>query len=542
MRRTVITILLALAAWGAFAQTMWDAYQFSENNYGGTARTIAMGNAFTALGGDLGSVTINPAGSAVARYSQFTVTPSMYISVNDAVGLPFDGKANGFENEYINRKVSGGLPNVGVTLNFNTHRKSGLRNWSIGFVANASNTFMDNAYATGKNNETSFMGAMAADADYYIGTNETDRLPIFKELYAPDAWDRHDWRMVLGAKSGMFENIKNDATGIETSHILGASEIFSYDKDKDHYEIYLNGPITQKYSRRISGGKRDYVFNVAFNISDIVFIGANLGMSSMEYRYEDVMIEKVDPSVTSPYFTDMKYTYNLKTTGFGVYGKFGIIVTPGAGFRFGAAIQTPTSVLLKDNFYMTGATNFIDAPNAKAETPESTFEYRLASPLRFNAGIAYAFGKFGVLSVDYELCNYNSMRFHNSDSIDDEEFSGTNTDIKEFMGKSHMLRAGLEIKPFQNFAVRAGYGLTTDPTMEYKEDEKKDYTGAISHRFSFGLGFDSGGSFFADLACSARKNKDYIIPYADYLNDLPSPTIENKRTLWTAALTLGFRF
>ena len=81
MRRTVITILLALAAGGAFAQTMADAYQFSENNYEGTARTIAMGNAFTALGGDLGSVTINPAGSAVARYSQFTVTPSVYISV-----------------------------------------------------------------------------------------------------------------------------------------------------------------------------------------------------------------------------------------------------------------------------------------------------------------------------------------------------------------------------------------------------------------------------------------------------------------------------
>lgn len=544
MKKTAITILLAMAAatGTASAQTMMDAWQFSEYNYEGTARTIAMGNAFTALGGDLGSVTINPAGSAVARYSQITITPSIYISVNNAVGLPFDNKPNGFENQYKNTRTTGGLPNFGFTINFDTHRKRGLKNWSLGFVANSTNTFMDNAYTTGTNYNTSFMGAMAADADYYLGENEEERMQVFKDLYASDAWDRHDWKLAMGAQSGMFSNIYNDETGTETTAILGASEAFTWDKDNDHYEIYLNGPIQQKYSRRISGGKNDYVFNLAFNIDDIVFIGANFGMSSMSYNYEDVMIEKVDPSVTAPYFTDMKYTYNLRTSGFGVYGKFGVIVTPGAGIRLGAAIQTPTSVLLKDTFRMEGATNFVSEPNAKAETPESKFEYKLLSPFRFNVGAAYTFGKLGVLSVDYELCDYNAMRFHNADSIDDEEFSYTNDDIKEFMGKSHMLRTGLEVKPLPSFAVRAGYGLTTSPVMEYVDDEKKEYTGAVSHRFSFGLGYNSSGSFFADLACSARMNKDYIIPYGDYLTDILSPTIENRRTLWNVALTLGFRF
>lgn len=71
MRKTAITILLSLASVAAgYAQTAYDALMFSENNYEGTARSVAMGNAFTALGGDLGAVTINPAGSAVANYSQ----------------------------------------------------------------------------------------------------------------------------------------------------------------------------------------------------------------------------------------------------------------------------------------------------------------------------------------------------------------------------------------------------------------------------------------------------------------------------------------
>lgn len=60
---------MAVAVLG-YGQTAYDAQLFSENNYEGTARSVAMGNAFTALGGDLGGISINPAGSAVSPYSQ----------------------------------------------------------------------------------------------------------------------------------------------------------------------------------------------------------------------------------------------------------------------------------------------------------------------------------------------------------------------------------------------------------------------------------------------------------------------------------------
>ena len=67
MKKTALILLLGTAAVGMEAQTMYDALRFSENNYEGTARTMAMGNAFTALGGDLGGITINPAGSQSLR-------------------------------------------------------------------------------------------------------------------------------------------------------------------------------------------------------------------------------------------------------------------------------------------------------------------------------------------------------------------------------------------------------------------------------------------------------------------------------------------
>jgi hypothetical protein len=80
MRKTALIILLtAISSFAGLAQTAYDAFLFSETNYEGTARTVAMGNAFTALGGDLGSISLNPAGSAVAKYSQVSIT--MFILV-----------------------------------------------------------------------------------------------------------------------------------------------------------------------------------------------------------------------------------------------------------------------------------------------------------------------------------------------------------------------------------------------------------------------------------------------------------------------------
>ena len=84
MKKTIPILLFTVIAAGANAQTTADALRFSENNYYGTARTISMGNAFTALGGDLGSIGINPAGSAVNNYSQATLTPNISIITSKA--------------------------------------------------------------------------------------------------------------------------------------------------------------------------------------------------------------------------------------------------------------------------------------------------------------------------------------------------------------------------------------------------------------------------------------------------------------------------
>ena len=99
MKRVIIIIsALCAFAFSAAAQDTYYGELLSRTNYYGTARSIALGGAMTALGGDLGSVTYNPAGSAVNDYCQFTISPGIVLSTTgasyDPTGLDAFGSSN----------------------------------------------------------------------------------------------------------------------------------------------------------------------------------------------------------------------------------------------------------------------------------------------------------------------------------------------------------------------------------------------------------------------------------------------------------------
>jgi hypothetical protein len=54
----------------------------------------------------------------------------------------------------------------------------------------------------------------------------------------------------------------------------------------------------------------------------------------------------------------MKYNLNYSYSGIGVSAKFGVIVTPVAGLRLGAAIQTPSEMTVKELWDESGEAEF----------------------------------------------------------------------------------------------------------------------------------------------------------------------------------------
>lgn len=531
MRKTAITILLTLATAAAYAQTAYDGLLFSENNYEGTARSVAMGNAFTALGGDLGSITINPAGSAVAGYSQYTITPGLTISASTAQGVsPFaDGSLPYFERQMKSSMTRFSLPNMGLTINWETNRQSGLKNITFGFVVNKSASFDQDTYANGMNSTTTFMGAMAVDAGGFLAS----------DLNASDAYDYYPWSTVVGYQSGMISTF-----GGYDSEYVGASELIF-----DNGDIVLGGDIEQTYGRRVTGGKYDYVFNFGANVSDFIYIGANLGISSLDYIYDEYFKEgAIDPADfeialdngKNMYFSQMRHRYFYEADGSGIYAKLGAIITPFAGLRIGAAIQTPTINTIMERWQYSGSTEFTSSEfNGYASSPMGEYTYSFTSPFRANFGLAYTFANIAVISADYEVCDYSQMSFSTHD-YDRDYFDDVNNDIKEIFGLQQIWRFGAELK-LGSVALRGGYGMSTSP--------ERHYEGHYRSNFSFGMGYSSKGSFFTDLA--VRRNtysNEYYMPYNDYIYDdegyiaEPVPEILITRSDWKVLLTLGWRF
>ena len=109
-----------------------------------------------------------------------------------------------------------------------------------------------------------------------------------------------------------------------------------------------------------------------------------------------------------------------------------------------------------------------------------------------------------------------------------------------------MFRFGAEIK-LGSLALRGGYGMTQSP-------EKANVFGEplakiTTQNVSFGLGFSSKGSFFADAGVRyAFATDEYFMPYDDYMYDADgslmafAPEILNRTSAWKAMLTIGWRF
>lgn len=538
--------MIASAGIASSAQTYIDAYTFAKDEYYGTARSVAMGNALTAVGGDVGSLVINPAGSAVAGYSQVTVTPGFSVSSTLSKGTPLSGETSpyGFEDAVKASKTRFTLPSVGMTFNFNTRRNRGVKNVAIGFVYNTTDLFLNSLNASGTNNNTSISGYFAQVANGYKAT----------ALDANGAYDAGiPWEAILAYRGGLIATRQ----GFDDVYIGAAETALT------NGEAALAGTINQNYGRLTTGSKGSMLFNVGLDISDFLYFGANISLVTLNYSYSDSMRESVntdDPSNANKFkqefitsdgsvetrFDNLRYRQFWKDRGTGINAKFGIIGRPVAGLRLGFTIQTPTIITIKETYNYDAQSQYVNANfSSSAESPSDSFTYRLRTPMSFSFGAAYTFADKALVSADYELVDYANMKMSAGGSSVDDDYTNVNSDIVERMGIGHTLRVGAEYKPIPALAIRAGFNFIScaekDPIFG-KYYDTRTLSGAL------GIGYSSAGSFFVDAAARLSFQPDtYITPYGDYYDAggnviAYAPQILTKSRLFSALVTVGWRF
>ncbi len=539
------------------AQTAYDALTLGQNQYGGTARTMAMGNAFTALGGDLGSIAINPAGSAVAGYSQIAVTPGLEIS-NSFCRISLSKNP---DQQYYNKdtqvrqnKADFRLPNVSFNLNFGLG-SSILKNFNIGFSSNLSDSYTEQTLMGGNTNLSSYFGALAQAATF-------DKINA-DDLAADTHYERYPFDLVLNYNAYLFSPIKG-----ENNRYVGVTE--DYRKKGSDYDVFPRdgGMLKQAWGREVTGAKNDYIVNFGFNFLDKLFIGANIGLTTINRKYSDyfgeeavnseiykVTFEKSTGETVDTYWKKGSYNYSLTMNGTGVYGKFGVIYVPTSWLRIGAAIQTPTTLNIVERYGASVSSSFDNAIfSSRLETGTFENKYTLRTPMRANFGIAGVIAKRFVLSADYEFCPYGDMVFQHN-KINAEDWREVNQSVSSTLGTGHSLRFGLEGRINSALSARLGYSITSNPSLSGVDSTNglpiNHFVNWGKHgenKVCFGLGFNSKGSFFADLAAVARiYPTGFFYPYDDIRDKdgsvvVLAPEYVVNRTLWTVAVTIGWRF
>ena len=156
MKRFLIIAAFFAATLMSFSQSL--GYQdlgilFSQNDHNGSARFKAMSGAFGALGGDISSINVNPAGISVFTNSIFSGT---FNSKNSEIITSFgdanfnDRKTLTTNNEYVN------LSQAGAVLVFDSAYSSEWSKFAIGFNYRTTKGFSDNFSAEGNEAITTF--------------------------------------------------------------------------------------------------------------------------------------------------------------------------------------------------------------------------------------------------------------------------------------------------------------------------------------------------------------------------------------------------
>ena len=123
---------------------------------------VGIGGAFGAVGGDFSTLSSNPAGIALYKRNEFTITPSFF---NGNTSSDYLGNTNS------DNKFNVDLGNIGLifTGKANNSDATGFKNFQFGFGINRTADFNNRFVIQGYNSKTSLMTD-------YTNTANTDKL------------------------------------------------------------------------------------------------------------------------------------------------------------------------------------------------------------------------------------------------------------------------------------------------------------------------------------------------------------------------------
>lgn len=528
MKHLAVLCVLILTGSQLVAQNETDAFRYSQTGISGSARAMGLGGAYSAVGADLASASINPAGLAVYRNNTFSISPQF--SLNRTTSDFLDGRAT-VGNTQLN------VPSWGFTFtgknyyetgNERREVQEGLKSYTFAIGVNQLENYNRTIDVTGFNTESSISDFFSEQANF---TGET------RDFINPNSFAG------LGARTFVVDTL------------LG--------QPASYYPAVNGGDITQRVNLAETGRRNEIFISMAGNFEDVVYFGASLGIQTLRYT-QSLFLQETDTEGQHEFLQNnpdfplespmnvIRYENEFSTRGTGINVSMGVIVRPTDPLRIGLSVQSPTYFNLTDQFNIDLSQEYaIILPNGNLGSEELSasiepgqYRYSLATPFRATVGAMYLLGKAGFITADVEYTDFSAANL----SAEDYDFRPENDNIQAFYRSAVNYRVGGELRS-GIFRLRAGAAFHGDPLTD---DLKQylDYEDLVSIRSisSGGKTFFTGGfgirqpKYFLDVTLVNERQEDVYTPYSTASTEIYNPTVVSTTSSFRVITTLGFTF
>ncbi|MBP3466040.1 MAG: hypothetical protein J6K01_00310 [Paludibacteraceae bacterium] len=507
MKKSIVTASLLIAALAsASAQSEFDALKFNSTDIVGSARFVGMGGAMGALGGDPSSININPAGLGVYR-SFLEVSLGMGVNINKT-SADWDGTTTNDSRTHVPFNHASFI--IGYT---NKDKSKGVVGNNFGFSYSKLKDFHRNMAISAQDQKSSITD--------YIESHFNNNLDGYLSKMAIDA------------------------------HLVKPGDA---DTSFVNTPLNIGETVNPDYISEERGYLNEYTFSYGMNISNMVYWGVSMGVQDLYYTRETSYYESFANN------GNMELINRTETKGTGVNFSAGVIVKPIDQLRIGAAVHSPTLFTssednygVRDHLYsrLTARTDV----DGDARPDNYNEYYEVLSPWKYNFSIAGVLGHRGLISVDYQIADYNTMKIR-EDGGRDWNYRFENNNIKDKMQASHSLRVGAEVNVVDGLFLRCGYAFVTSPftdkdnvTMELFETyytSPEFFVDRWTNYYSAGLGYHKG-FWYVDLSYQL-KQQDFDFYAYDYkiANQSSRSTTLNKAELTSlihnVSISAGVKF
>lgn len=418
------------------AQNFNDALRVGVPGLGMNARALGMGNSYLALSDDGSASFFNPAGLGLVKRLEFMGGLDISSFNNTTTFFGNQSKSNASQTLLNNASFAFPIPTIQGSLVF------GL------------------AYNTSKD---------------LIGSNQFDGF--------------------------------NPGTNSKIQSLLNTDIPYDLFLTDDDGNTIINGKLNQSGNMLNSGSINSWTLTGAIEAYKNLFVGANLSIISGNYTsdfdyYEDDSKNNYQ-GITAPGYpktNDFRSFYLknlLKWDLEGWNAKLGFLYQFKNFGRFGATIQFPKLITVKEKFIVEGSSEFANwSTSLKSEDYSDEVKYDIKTPFEVAGGFSFNIQGL-ILSGQLSFINYTELEFSNAEGLSASYISDQNKRIKSLLRQTINYNFGAEYTiPNIGLRFRGGYIFQKSPfENDDPEFDKKYITGGIGFLADGVIGIDLGYAY-----------------------------------------------